>query len=246
MTSSDKLLQVLIIDDEPPAVDELRFLLEQDEAIGNVLCAGSVDEAIAILRNAVVDAVFLDIEMPGKDGLSLARLLSQHPASPVIVFVTAYEQHAVEAFEIAAVDYVLKPVRADRLATAVKRVIASIGDTAPVVEQDVGRIAVESGGRTVFIDRSHVQVVEASRDYVKLHTADRSYLIRTPISVIESSWSQFGFVRTHRSFIVAINAVRELRTDDAGSSVLVGHLEVPVSRTYGRDLKQRLAAGGPR
>jgi DNA-binding LytR/AlgR family response regulator len=241
-----KPLHVLVIDDEPPAVDELRFLLEQDAAIGLVHTASCVDEAIGVLRAHQVDAVFLDIEMPGKDGLSLARLLSQHPASPAIVFVTAYEQHAVQAFEIAAVDYVLKPVRADRLALAVRRVTAAIGETAVTAENDIGRIAVESSGRTVFIDRSQVQVVEAARDYVKLHTDERSYLVRTPISMIESSWSEFGFVRVHRSYIVAVNAVRELRTDDAGSTVLVGHLEVPVSRTYGRDLKQRLAAGGPR
>jgi DNA-binding LytR/AlgR family response regulator len=243
---SSKPLQVLVIDDEPPAVDELRFLLEQDSGIGSVHTASSVDEAILVLRSEHIDAVFLDIEMPGKDGLSLARLLSQHPASPAIVFVTAYEQHAVEAFEIDVVDYVLKPVRADRLALAVRRVNSAIGEGAAISDHDVGRIAVESGGRTVFIDRSQVQVVEASRDYVKLHTADRTYLVRTPISTIEAAWSEFGFVRTHRSFIVAVNAVRELRTDDAGSTILVGHLEVPVSRTYGRDLKQRLAAGGPR
>ncbi len=243
--TQNKLLQVLVIDDEPPAVDELRFLLEQDAAIGLVRTAGCVDEAISVLREHHIDVVFLDIEMPGKDGLSLARLLATHPASPAIVFVTAYEQHAVEAFEVAAVDYVLKPVRADRLSQAVRRVSQAIGGTT-TVEPDTARIAVESGGRTVFIDRTQVQVVEASRDYVKLHTNDKTYLVRTPISNLESSWGPFGFVRVHRSFIVAVGAVRELRSDDAGSSVLVGNLEVPVSRTYGRDLKQRLADGGPR
>jgi two-component system, LytTR family, response regulator LytT len=199
--------------------------------------------------------VFLDIEMPDGSGLSLTRELrsSRLPGdspAPKVVFVTAYEQHAVEAFEVDAVDYVLKPVGADRLAQAVRRVVAELPViTAPVAadaeaqRELTRRVPVEVNGRTIFVDREDVHVVEASRDYVKLHTSTKSHLVRMPISTLEQVWSSLGFLRVHRSYLVSVEKVRELRTDDGGTTIIVGNLEVPVSRTYARDLKQRLLKG---
>ena len=238
------LLSVLIVDDEPPAIDELRYLLTQEPLIGDIQSAGCVVEAVRLLKEYSFDALFLDIEMPGMTGLELARQLAatgskRGSPSPHIVFVTAYEEHAVSAFEVDALDYVLKPVRADRLSQAVRRISSASYTAKP--EGELARIPVESAGRTVFVERSQVEVVEASRDYVKLHTAEKGFLVRMPISTIESSWAQYGFVRVHRSYIVAVSAVRELRSDNSGTTILVGNLEVPVSRTYARDLKQRLA-----
>jgi two-component system, LytTR family, response regulator LytT len=243
--TDNRSLRALVVDDEPPAVDELRFLLEHDDRIASVACARSVSEARAHLDAGSFDVLFLDIEMPDATGLDLARELGEHTSRPAVVFVTAFERHAVEAFEVNAVDYLLKPVRADRLAQTVRRIAA---DRPTSDDASLGpRIAVESGGRVVFVERSSVTVVEASRDYVRLHTADRSYLIRTPIGAIEQAWSEAGFVRVHRSFIVAVRAISELRSEDGGTSVVIGAMEIPVSRTYARDLKQRLlSAGGDR
>jgi DNA-binding LytR/AlgR family response regulator len=235
---------VLVVDDEPPAVDELRFLLEQEASIATVRCASSTEEARRLLATENFDAVFLDIEMPDETGLDFARdLFSAGPDAPLIVFVTAYERHAVEAFEVDAVDYLLKPVRVDRLNQALRRLSAARPEPILEVPTELAkRIAVDVGGRTVFLERTEVHVVEAARDYVRLHTSTKTYLVRTPISAIETAWSALGFVRVHRSYIVAVEHVTELRADDGGTSVVIGGREIPVSRTYARDLKSRLLA----
>ncbi|MDO9496604.1 MAG: response regulator, partial [Nocardioides sp.] len=116
-------LKVLVIDDERPALDELAYLLSRDERVGDVLTCDSAAEGLRTLHEIDVDVVFLDIQMPGLTGLDLAQVLSRFRSPPPIVFVTAHEAHAVDAFELRAVDYVLKPVRADRLAEAVRRVV---------------------------------------------------------------------------------------------------------------------------
>jgi DNA-binding LytR/AlgR family response regulator len=243
-------LNVLIVDDERPAIDELRYLLELNGAIGSVSEASSASEAIRAMETTTFDAVFLDIEMPDTTGLDLARRMTEVAEGshrPVVVFVTAFEQHAVVAFEVEAVDYVLKPVRAERLAHAVRRIQTVVGPSENDTEQEAAfgsRFGVDVGGKTIFVDRSSVMVVEASRDYVRLHTSDRYYLLRTPISVLDAAWSAFGFVRVHRSYLVAIDHVREMRTDDSGTVLSIGSLEIPVSRTYARDLKQRLLNAG--
>ncbi len=248
--SSAASLNLLIVDDELPALDELRFLLERDDAVGSVTTANNASDAVALLKGHRFDAVFLDIEMPDTTGLELARAMTDDvdvSRRPFVVFVTAFEAHAVEAFEVEAVDYVLKPVRPERLAQAVRRILAAAKPVADGGESDASfgsRFGVDVGGKTLFIDRSSVIAVEASRDYVRLHTTDKAYLMRTPISVLESAWSAHGFVRVHRSYLVAIDHVRELRTDDSGTVLAVGALEIPVSRTYSRDLKQRLLSAG--
>ena len=118
-------LRVLVIDDERPALDELTYLLEQDERVAEVHSTDSSTEALRLLQNLEVDAVFLDIQMPGLTGIELGQVLSRFRTPPAAVFVTAHDQHAVDAFDLNAVDYVLKPVRAERLAEAVRRVLAS-------------------------------------------------------------------------------------------------------------------------
>ena len=119
-------LHVLAVDDEPPALGELAYLLEQSEQVARVSTAGSAAEALAALQDGEFDAVFLDIRMPGIDGLALAGILARFAAPPPVVFVTAYDNHAVDAFELAAVDYLLKPIRAERLALALTRVRQAI------------------------------------------------------------------------------------------------------------------------
>ena len=115
-------MRVLVVDDERPALDELAYLLQRDERVGEVLSCDSATDALRVLQEQEVDALFLDIQMPGLSGLELAQVLTRFRQPPAIVFVTAHEGHAVEAFDLQAVDYVLKPVRAERLAEAVRRV----------------------------------------------------------------------------------------------------------------------------
>ena len=192
-----------------------------------------------MLREQEVDCVFLDIQMPGLTGLELAQVLSRFRSPPPVVFVTAHEGHAVEAFDLQAVDYVLKPVRADRLAEAVRRVVHG-GERAATADQGV-QIPVERAGVTRFVDRDDVTHVEAHGDYARLHTTGDSYLIRTPLSSLEEEWGPAGFVRIHRSLLVALAHVKEVRMEAGRCTVLVGRTELGVSRRHTRELRDLLA-----
>jgi DNA-binding LytR/AlgR family response regulator len=228
-------LRVLVIDDERPALDELAFLLGQDDRIGEVLTSGSATQGLVTLQSEEVDAVFLDIQMPGLSGIELAQVLSRFRTPPKIVFVTAHEEHAVDAFEVRAVDYVLKPVRADRLAEVVRRVVDDV-DHAPT-GQDL-EVPVERGGVVRLLRRSDVTHVEAQGDYARLHTADGSHLLRVPLTQLESEWAAAGFVRIHRSLLVALAHVTELRMEGGRCSVrLSDGSELGVSRRQTRELR---------
>lgn len=254
-------LAVAVVDDEPPAVDELCYLLGQHECIDVVARCGDANEALRVFDSVAVDAIFMDISMPGLDGLSLARVLQRFATPPAIVFVTAHQQHAVEAFEMRAVDYLLKPLRSDRVGEALRRIRSSFPERPGAVGGETvdaddrrpeirTRVPVETGGRLQFVERDDVIAVEASRDYVKLHTADRSYLVRTPISTLEAEWASVGFVRVHRGYLVALRYVQELRSAAGQNLVaLVGPpgashhwREIPVSRAHSRELRERLIA----
>ncbi len=233
-------LQVLVVDDERPALDELVWLLGQDDRVGTVHGCDSAAEALRVLQDLEVSAVFLDIRMPGLTGLELARVLSRFATPPPVVFVSAHDDHAVDAFDLGAVDYVLKPVRAERLAEAVRRVIEGSG---PRPETD-DQIAVERGGVTRFVSRQDVQYVEAHGDYAQLHTATGTHLLRTPLTTLEQEWADAGFVRIHRSLLVSLRHVAEVRVDDGRCFVLVGGEQLAVSRRHTRELRDLLVRRG--
>lgn len=230
-----KPLRVLVVDDERPALDELAYLLAQDDRVGEVLTCDSATEGLVTLQAEDVDAVFLDIQMPGLSGIELAQVLTRFRSPPAIVFVTAHDEHAVDAFELRAVDYVLKPVRADRLAEAVRRVVEGGGDTSS--GQDL-EVPVERGGVTRIVRRSEITHVEAQGDYARLHTAEGSHLLRVPLTQLETDWAPAGFVRIHRSLLVALAHVAELRMDGGRCSVLLSDgTELGVSRRQTRELR---------
>ena len=207
----DMTLRILAVDDERPALDELVFLLSRDPRVGTVQTASDGAGALRLLQETAVDAVFLDIRMPGLTGLDLARVLGRFRQAPVVVFVSAYDDHAVDAFEVKAVDYVMKPVRETRLREAVRRVIeARRSVAAPEAEQAPDEtIPVELGGVTRFIQRSEIRYAEAQGDYARLHTSEGSHLVRVPLSTLEERWTPEGFVRIHRSHLVAVAHIVE-------------------------------------
>ena len=237
MTAATVPLQVLVVDDERPALDELAWLLGRDARIGDVLTTDSAAEALRVLQEEQVDAVFMDIRMPGLTGLDLAKVLSRFKEPPPVVFVTAYDEHAVAAFDLHAADYVLKPVREDRLAEAVRRVVEARGTSTPV-EEDT--IAVELGGRTRFVARNEVRYVEAQGDYARLHTAEGNHLVRVPLTSLEEEWRDAGFVRIHRSLLVSLAHVEEVRMDAGRCTVVVGGQPLAVSRRHTRELRDLL------
>lgn len=234
-------LSVLAVDDVPPALADLSRLLSASPYVRDVATAGDALTALRMIQNERYDAIFLDISMPGLDGLELASLLARLNEPPVIVFVTAFEQHAVAAFGIGAVDYLLKPVRSERLAEALARVNRLLVRPSTEAPDTMAALPVESEGRTRYVRRTDVRYVEAHGDYVRLHATSGIHLVRMPISRLEEYWAQAGFIRVHRSFLVALDAVRELRSDSVGG--LLAHTDlgdVPVSRRHARDLREKL------
>ncbi|MFE7773758.1 LytR/AlgR family response regulator transcription factor [Streptomyces sp. NPDC057445] len=264
------MLRVLAVDDEKPALEELLYLLRSDPRVRSAEGATDATEALRRISRALdagpdgddaIDVVFLDIHMAGLTGLDVAKLLAGFARPPLIVFVTAHEGFAVQAFDLKAVDYVLKPVRRERLAEAVRRVSdlavpvreslqalpatvpaqtapAVTGATAPggMAEQ----IPVELGGVTRFVAIDDIAYVEAQGDYARLHTAEGSHLVRIPLSTLEERWASRGFVRIHRSHLVALGRIDELRLDAGTTTVRVGDAELAVSRRHARQLRELL------
>ncbi|MDO4437291.1 MAG: LytTR family DNA-binding domain-containing protein [Coriobacteriaceae bacterium] len=247
------MLRAMIVDDEAPARSELRFLLEQTGKIGSIIEASSVRSAIETLMEVRVDVVFLDISMPGASGLQLAEALSKLKNPPSIVFVTAYSDHAVEAFEVDAVDYLLKPVEEERLDRAIERVIAR---SKPAAEEEpptppmpvkqptnIERIPVEKGGRKVLIPVDQIRFIMAKDDYSCIFTDDDRFLSTTSLAQFESKLSEFGFFRVHRRYIVNLAHVEDVESGAAGAIQLgVKGIDerIPVSRRRVVPLKKAL------
>ncbi|MFC5152109.1 LytTR family DNA-binding domain-containing protein [Streptomyces amakusaensis] len=255
------MLRVLAVDDERPALEELLYLLRSDPRISRAEGATDATEALRRISHALdagpggdegIDVVFLDIHMAGLTGLDVARLLARFSEPPLIVFVTAHEGFAVQAFDLKAVDYVLKPVRRERLAEAVRRAGDLVGAAreprppragpqAPApVHSAAEQIPVELGGVTRFIPIDAVTYVEAQGDYARLHTENGSHLVRIPLSTLEERWASRGFVRIHRSHLVALARIDELRLDAGTTTVRVGTAELAVSRRHSRQLRELL------
>lgn len=263
-------LVVLAVDDEVAGLEQMEYLLGNNSRVGQVLTAFDAAEALRLLRSddaacdasgeSIVDAVFADVSMPGLSGMELARVLDAFTSSPTLVFITGHEENALEAFEVGALDYIMKPAnpeRVDRALRAIERSKAGVGaesgSAAGVAEgmpqEDDEVIPVELAGTTKMVPRSSVRWVEAQGDYARLHTTDGSHLVRIPLAQLEERWADAGFIRIHRSFLVSLGLVSELRMSSSGYSVLVGGgepKELPVSRRHTRDLKDRLVRPPPR
>lgn len=239
-------LRFLIVDDEPLAVERLQLLLARMEAVA---VAGTAMEGAAALRLAEAtrpDAVLLDIAMPGMDGIDVARALGRLPRPPVVVFVTAFDSFAVAAFDVEAVDYVMKPVSAERLARAVERARDRIGggDGPPPSAGGGGHIeefwVSEPRGGLVRISAAEVDRISAERDYMRLHVGRRSWLINHTIGRLEAELDPNRFVRVHRSAIVRGDFVTGLRRDEGGRwwARLADGGEQKVGRLYVRNAKR--------
>ncbi|OKH62378.1 LytR family transcriptional regulator [Mycobacterium sp. SWH-M1] len=241
-------LTVLAVDDEVPALDEVAFLLSRHADIGEVIRAGDATSALRELNHRRIDAVFLDINMPGLSGIELAGVLAHYAQRPAIVFVTAHEDKAVAAFDLGAVDYLLKPIREDRLDEAIRRVVTSRPADAPSERDDVDSdvVPAELAGVTHLIPRDTISWVEAEGDYARLHSSSGAHLVRIPLSTLENRWGEHGFQRVHRSYLVALPFVTGLRTADGAVLVRLRDngaspaVELPVSRRQARELRDRV------
>ncbi|QUG99495.1 response regulator transcription factor [Saccharopolyspora erythraea] len=256
-------LVVLAVDDEMAGLDEMKYLLGNNPRVGRVLTAFDAAEALRLLRSddpelrgrrdqdeSIVDAVFADVSMPGLSGMELARVLQAFRNPPALVFITGHEENALEAFEVGALDYIMKPANAERvdraLRTIERRKSQNTTPSRPVdgsAQDDDEVIPVELAGTTKLVPRKTVRWVEAQGDYARLHTTDGSHLVRIPLAQLEERWADAGFLRIHRSYLVSLGLVNELRMSSSGYSVVLGGgpaKELPVSRRHTRELKDRL------
>lgn len=243
-----RALRTLVVDDEQPVLDELVWLLGRDDRIGSIDTARSGTDALKRLEGGDIDLLFLDIAMPGLTGIDIARLLGRFTSPPQIIFVTAHDAHAVEAFDLNAVDYLLKPIREERLHESVRRAVADL-DTIAGAPDDT--IAVELAGVTRFISRSQVTHAEAQGDYVRLHTLEgTSHLIRTPLGSLADDWADAGFLRIHRSLVVNRAHIAEVRMSSGRASVIVPGVggkpvELQVARRHTRALRELIGGRTP-
>lgn len=230
-------MRILAVDDERPALDDLARVLRAQPAVSEVDTAGSGEEALHVLAGGEpYDAVFLDVRMPGLDGVELARVLRRFAAPPALIFVSAYESAAVEAFELRALDYLMKPVSTARVAEALGRIRAQPEDTTQTLAVDA------PGGGTRLIQRADVLYLQAHGDYVRVVTADGRSLVRGTLNEIERRWAPHGFHRVHRRFLVNLKHATEVRPQLNGTATLVlaDGSELPIARREVAELRRRL------
>jgi len=242
-------LRILAVDDERNALEDLAWMLDASELVGDVDTATSGNEAMQKVGTTAYDAIFLDVRMPGLDGVGLARVLRRFARPPAVVFVTAYESAAVEAFELRAADYLMKPVGRMRLEEALRRVAepASARPEAqptPTPEDEADVVPVDNirGGGTRLVPRSSILYLQAHGDYVRLVTDDGRFLLRARLADIERRWEPFGFVRVHRGYIANLKRAVEVRPMFNGTAVLVfgDGSTVPIARRQVAELRRWL------
>jgi len=239
-------LTVLAVDDELPALRDLERLLLASPLVRLVDTAASADEALARLGSRTYDALFLDVRMPGADGIELARVLRRFARPPAVVFVTAHEDAAVDAFQVRALDFLLKPVARRRLDEALARVrgdpAAAVPGGAPTASSlDVVPAQALRGG-VRLVPRSSILYVEAAGDYVRLVTDDGRFLLRGHLLDLERRWRAYGFVRVHRRYLANLARATEVRPHLNGTASLVftSDVAIDVSRRQAAQLARRL------
>ena len=251
-------LSVLAVDDERPALADLARLLRGLAQVDEVTCAHSGSEALRRLAERPFDALFLDVRMPDLNGLELAGVLDRFANPPAVVFVSAFEDGAVRAFEVHALDYLMKPVSRKRIEEAIQRVAeANNSRQAPgpsLATADAAEPHAEAGqGAVVAVERGHGQgtriiplaailYVQARGDYVRLVTDEGRFLQRDTLTEVERRWTAHGFHRVHRAYLVNLRRAVEVRPDHGGTAsiVLVDGSAVPVARRQVADLRRRL------
>ena len=256
--AGDKKIRVLVVDDELIARKRVRRLLEGDE--DTVVIGECKDgfEAIAAIEEQSPDLLFLDVQMPGKDGFGVLTDITADK-TPVVIFLTAYDQYAVRAFDAAALDYLLKPFDEDRFANALARAKMQLTNPTRIETSDepltaspdatsgansayLERIIIRAGGRVLFRNTSEIDWVEAYGNYVRLHFGKAAYLLRETIGHLEARLDPAKFTRIHRSTIIQVDRIRELQPQLAGQyrAMLRDGTKLTLSRRYRKNLKNLL------
>jgi two-component system, LytTR family, response regulator len=260
--SNDKKIKVLIVDDEPPARRNLRALLKRDQEIELIKECGNGREAVSSIRTLQPDLVFLDVQMPELDGFAVLDQLAGQPL-PVIIFVTAYDQYALKAFEVSALDYLLKPFSDERFRKALdqaKRQIAQqdaseLGqkllrlmgahETKTDAPRYLTRLMIKTTGRVIFVRTEEIDWIEAYDNYIRLHVGGKAHLLRQTMNELEANLNPEQFARIHRSTIVNLDRIQELHPHFNGEHLVLlrDGTELKLSRSRKDWLEQWLGSG---
>lgn len=250
-------LSVLVVDDEPIAREGLKLLLGRQPEVDSVSEARNGREAIALIREQKPDLVLLDVQMPRTDGFAVVHAVGAERMPPII-FVTAHDQYAIRAFELAAFDYLLKPVTEERFDLAFKRAIDRLRgaphenvtkqfmamlDAIANPPRQLERFAVRSGENTLFVPINEVDWIEAFQNYVRLHAGPATYLLHVPMNTIEGVLDSNRFLRIHRSYIVNVRRIAQLWSIAHGQYAveLKSGQRLQSGRTYSDRIRRALA-----
>jgi DNA-binding LytR/AlgR family response regulator len=249
-------LTVLAVDDEHTQLEDLARLLRGSPSVREVECAFDGHDALVKASGNVYDAIFLDVRMPDLDGLELGRVLRRFATPPQLVFVSAYDSPAVEAFELHALDYLRKPVGRNRVEEAIERVASAVEQarasavrataaapaTAPA-DSEMIAVSTLHGGSTRLLARGTIHYVQAYGDFVRIVTPEGRYLLRGTLVDIEHRWAPFGFVRVHRQYVANLRNAVELRPLLGGTAELTfaGGTTIPVARRHAAELGRLLS-----
>jgi DNA-binding LytR/AlgR family response regulator len=248
-------LKILAVDDERSQLQDLARLLRASPMVEQVQLADDGRGALVKVSAEPYDAIFLDVRMPGLDGVELARVLRRFATPPQLVFVTAYDNAAVDAFELHALDYLLKPVARRRVEEALERVASAVSAsrrpdgelTAPDrggAESEVVAVDNVRSGATRLVSRSSILYAQSHGDFVRIVVEDGRYLLRATLTDLEGRWSPHGFVRVHRQYLANLNRAVELRPQLGGTAELAfpDGRTIPVARRHVAELGRRLRA----
>ena len=238
-TGDDEVLRTMIVDDEPLAIERMQVLCAELDELAVIGTASDGEAALRLADKLKPDLMLLDMTMPGLDGLAVARQLAKRDNPPAVIFVTAHEDFAVEAFDLDAVDYVLKPVAADRLERAIDRAVARRERGQTGGGEWLAEFWVPHRSELLRIDAAQVDRIDAERDYVRLHVGERSYLLLQTIAGLEGKLDPARFLRIHRSTILRRDRIRGLRHEGLGvwSAELDDGEVLRIGRTYLRKVK---------
>jgi two-component system LytT family response regulator len=245
-------MNVLIVDDEPLARAGMRMLLEEEPAITSIAEARNGAEAVEMVRAKRPDLLLLDVQMPQMDGFGVLKELGAEQIPPVI-FVTAHDKYAIQAFEVNAIDYLLKPATRERFQQALARVrervntqgldnqhVLSLLQQLSAPPKYIARVALRSAGKITFVNIEDMLYVQAAENYVQLHLKASRHLLHVPIATLEASLDPELFLRIHRSLIVNVRHIHELETGPHGEYIVVlnGGTKLQSSRSYHEKIKR--------
>ena len=237
------MIRALVVDDEALARRNVTVLLRADADIAEDVECGSGVEAIDAIRRSKPDLVFLDVQMPECDGFDVLEMLG--PDLPqAIVFVTAYDDYALRAFEAGALDYLLKPFDDARFARALARAKDKLAHYAPAMRQPARRLVVRSPGQLLFVDAADIDWIEAASYYACLHVGSQTHVIRRTLSELERDLGDASFIRIHRSVIVNLERIQGLELQSGGDYevVLKSGARLRLSRRFRKRLQERLGS----